>query len=143
MRLCRTYIQDNSNIWKSEEEERAKKTAEEEKKRERLRRAAEKKETSKERETQRKLTDTWKRIPQNERRKVECEESRARKLEMREIKENIWKKWRGRDRNGLTEVEKREKEVKRKEELQRKLDKLEEILESVRREDAERQKKKE
>ena len=66
MRACRDYIEENSKTWNNDEELRRQKKDEEEKKMERLRQAAIKKGRAKENEVQRKITETWRKIPQNE-----------------------------------------------------------------------------
>ena len=45
---------------------------------------------------QKKITESWKRLPEHERRRLEKEETRRSKLELRDAKINIWKKWRTR-----------------------------------------------
>ena len=44
--------------------------------------------------TQRKTTETLKKIPETDRKKLQLEEERKRKIELKYIKENMWKKWR-------------------------------------------------
>ena len=43
---------------------------------------------------QKKFNETWKLIPEHERRKILAEEEKIRRFELREAKINIWKKWR-------------------------------------------------
>ena len=47
------------------------------------------------RELQTKITDTLNKLPENEIEILEYEERKRRRLEIKEAKENIWKRWRG------------------------------------------------
>jgi hypothetical protein len=40
------------------------------------------------------MTETWKIIPEHEQKHIIKEEEKKRRLELREIKINVWKKWR-------------------------------------------------
>ena len=94
---------------------------EEEKKMERLREAARKKGKISEETMQRKISETWKTIPKNIQVPVQKTEEDARRRELRNVKENIWKKWRTcreKERN----KEKDEIEINRLETLKEKLD---------------------
>ena len=44
---------------------------------------------------QTKITDTLVKLPENERAILEYEERKKRRLEIKEARENIWKRWRG------------------------------------------------
>ena len=59
---------------------------------------------------QKKITESWKRLPEHERRRLEKEETRRRKLELRDAKINIWKKWRRKENSKETEPGARTKE---------------------------------
>ena len=43
---------------------------------------------------QKNIDETWKLIPEHERRKLLAEKAKNRRMELREVKVNIWKKWR-------------------------------------------------
>ena len=51
---------------------------------------------------QKKIDETWKLIPEHERRKLLAEEAKNRRMELREVKVNIWKKWRKSEKNTPT-----------------------------------------
>ena len=55
---------------------------------------------------QKKIDETWKLIPEHERRKLLAKEAKTRKMELREVKVNIWKKWRKRSDKNTTNTEK-------------------------------------
>ena len=77
---------------------------------------------------QKKINETWKLIPEHERRKLLAEEAKNRRMELREFKVNIWKKWRKRsDKITTTNNEKISKPM---EDIW--LEKLEETVERMR-----------
>ena len=46
---------------------------------------------------QQKISDSLKRMPERERAQAQAEETKQRRMELREAKVNIWKKWRGKE----------------------------------------------
>ena len=46
---------------------------------------------------QQKISDSLKRLPERERAQAQAEETKQRRMELREAKVNIWKKWRGKE----------------------------------------------
>ena len=94
LRECVRFLKENENTWKKDEDarttERQKKEQKNKLRQAELRKTAE----QKEKETQRKITETWKMLPEHEQRSLAKEEEKGRKLELREVKLNIWKKWR-------------------------------------------------
>jgi hypothetical protein len=83
---------------------------------------------------QKKITESWNRLPEHEKRRLEKEEARRRKLELRDAKINIWKKWRRKDKAKETEPG-----TKPEEEANREwLNKIEETLEKIRQEEESR-----
>ena len=86
------------------------------------------------RKSRQKITESWKRLPEHERRRLEKEEARRRKLEMRDAKINIWKKWRRKENSKETEPGARTEE----ETSRVWLDKIEETLEKIRQEEESR-----
>ena len=88
------FIKELENSWKIEEEERQ--TDRQKKERLNKKQQAEKryKEKATEKQIQQKISDTWKRIPEHEQLHLLKEEEKKKRLELREIKVNVWKKWR-------------------------------------------------
>ena len=58
---------------------------------------------------QKNIDETWKLIPEHERRKLLAEEAKNRRMELRELKVNIWKKWRKRSEKNTPTTEKASK----------------------------------
>ena len=75
-------------------------------------------------------------LPIREKEKFLAEEEKARRLELRAIKENIWKKWRNR-REGTVHKSGEEKDFE-KSEMEKTLEKLERIIERIKSEEIER-----
>ena len=94
MKICKKFIEENSKAWKDEDEMRKKKKDAEEKKTERLRTVAIKKGRLKENEVQRKILEALAEVPQMERNEYHKNEEDNRRKELRNVKENLWKKWR-------------------------------------------------
>jgi hypothetical protein len=92
-----------------------------------------KKETIKEKMTQKKLTESWKQLPDIERKNLLLEEERKRRFELREIKINIWKKWRGKE-----EKSKKKGKENQVENMTKTIERIDEILEIVKRENEDR-----
>ena len=102
---------------------------EEEKKQERIRIADEKKGNSGGENLQKKITDVLNKLPRKERENYLAEEEGERKLELKTIKENMWKKWgentipRGKQEidfdNSKLEGRLKNKEAEREEKLKR------------------------
>jgi hypothetical protein len=57
------------------------------------------------RQVQRKITSTWKLIPEHEQRQLMKEEETGRRMELREAKVNMWKRWRKEADEKKTETE--------------------------------------
>ena len=120
MRLCKEYIQENSSRWMGREDEEEK----ERKREERRLKAGGKKEESRRKQEEKKkvqkITDLLAKIPVVEAQRIEIEVKRRERNELKEIKENIWKKWRGK-----SEVLKRKEKIPREIEiLDKKLDEI-------------------
>ena len=77
------------------------------------------------RKKQRTIIDMMKRLPQKEREAIEIEENKVKRLDLQEIKQNLWRKWRGRKDQG----EKDEKNYDQ--EIRMKTDKITNILANV------------
>ena len=98
-----------------------------------MRRAAEKKEDFKRKVVQKKLTQNWLQIPEREKEKFRSEEEKRKRLELKEVKENLWR-WRNKPED---KVGKKRKMGDRKEKEfgEDQLRKIEEIIERVKVED--------
>ena len=59
---------------------------------------------------QQKITQTLKLLPEHERRKVSAEEEKRRKIELREAKIDVWKKWRQEPQEQISEKRKLQKQ---------------------------------
>ena len=94
LRECVGYIKENEKAWKREEEEKL--TERQKKEQKNKLKQAEKKQKEKEtdKQMQQKITESWKRIPEHERRHLLKEEEKRRRMELREVKINVWKRWR-------------------------------------------------
>ena len=84
----------------------------------------------KEGEIQTKITETWKELPKKVQNEYLRTEEDMRRKKMRNIKENLWKKWRT-SREKVRKREKEEVEVAKAKTLEEKLEKLEAIKQRV------------
>ena len=137
LRLCREIMAEEGHNWKISKERREKEREQKRTRDERLERAnKQKEETLKKletRERQSKITETLGKLPENRRILVERELDKERRVNLKEAREEVWKKWRqskgkvrmnpkvGRDNNDLEEkLKKVEAEVEKYEiELER------------------------
>ena len=85
LKECITYLKANEKTWKVEEEERL---TERKRKEAKNRKNQLQEKRSQERQLQLKITETWRRLPEHEQRHLK------RILDLREMKVNMWKKWR-------------------------------------------------
>ena len=99
LRLCTSYLKENSREWKmgKHQKEMENEIEKEKKKLERLSMAREKKESFERTMVQRKITATLKKLPEFERGKFLKDEEKCRLQDLKEVKENLWKKWRGKE----------------------------------------------
>ena len=81
---------------------------------------------------QKKITEAWKKLPEVERNRYIEEEEKRKRLELKEMKSNIWKKWRGKEKKQDEKAKKNDKEIELK------LEKLEEIIEKIKTEERKR-----
>ena len=123
LRLCKKYILENGRTWKINKEDRQ----DELKKNIRLIKVAEKKEEMRKNLIQKKLTECWLQLPEKEKHKFRGEEERRKRLELKEVKENLWK-WRTRQdkKNGS----KRKDQKGRTEDMDDNIMRLEDIIEN-------------
>ena len=119
MRLCTNFLKENDQKWKDKAKDEEKKNGKEKKK------EANKKDKEKEDKqtlVQKKIEETFKKLPSKEKERFVQEEIKKERLELREVKMKIWKTWRGK---------KQEQHDKKKIQLE----KLARILEKARREE--------
>ena len=113
-------LRENSNSWQDMQNK-----IEEREKKERFEMVSYKKEKLKEKEaikkTNKKISDMLETIPKVEAERIEMEIRNREKIELKEIKENLWKKWRGKKRIS----ENKTKIPKEADKLQEKLDEIE------------------
>ena len=70
------------------------------------------KNSKEEKELQTRITETWKRIPEHEKRHLVKVEEKRKRLELREAKVNVWKRWRKEEENTKMKVMKTNREEK-------------------------------
>ena len=110
MRVIRDYIEEvKANSWFRNKEIRRVRERAESEKRERLERASMKKEELGKRievqKRQQNLIEMMKKLPSKEQEAIEIEERKMKRLELQEIKENLWRKWRGKKDTRDSKVE--------------------------------------
>ena len=84
---CTRYLKHNEKAWQKEEEKNCKVA-----KCTRLKRASEQKTETLTRIRQKRITETWSRLPEEERRRLQAEENTRKRQELREAMINLWKK---------------------------------------------------
>ena len=131
MRCLKEIIKENSPNWETSKEKREKERIEAEKKAERKEKAREKKEKTMNNFVQKKITDALYKLPEKERNELKDEEIKVKRLELKEAKENVWKKWRNKKEKNDKQIEKNKTKT---EILELKLDKIEKALEKIREE---------
>ena len=89
LRECTRFLRENEKCWKEEENKNCKAA-----KNNRLNRAENQKVETLRKVQQKKITESWNRLPENEKKRLEQEEEKRRKLDLRDAKMNLWKKWR-------------------------------------------------
>ena len=132
-RECKRFIEGNGGKWRVGKEEKEM-VEEEKRKKERFGKIGKKKLEMKEKLIQKKLAETWLRLPEKEKVKFRNEEEKRRRLEMKTSRENLWK-WRGKMSKHM------EKDPEMVEKLEEKINDLEEILERVVKENKEVEKR--
>ena len=132
-RECKRFIKENGGRWRVCKEEKEM-VEDEKRKKERFGKIGKKKLEMKENLIQKKLAETWSRLPEKEKVKFRNEEEKRRRLEMKTSRENLWK-WRGKMSKHM------EKDPEMVEKLEEKINDLEEILERVVKENKEVEKR--
>ena len=85
---------------------------------------------------QQRLTEMMKRLPEKEKESIEIEERRMQRLELQEIKHNLWRKWRGKQKREEETVKEKNEDV-----MEKKLRIVEDTLRRVQEEKRENDKK--
>ena len=129
MRVIRDYIEEvKANSWFRNKEIRRVREKAESEKRERLERASKKKEELGKRievkKRQQNLIEMMKKLPSKEQEAIEIEERKMKRLELQEIKENLWRKWRGKK-------DTRDSKVENEDEIEIKTRKVEDVLAKI------------
>ena len=121
LRECVGYIKENEKAWKREDEDKL--TERQKKEQKNKLKQTEKKQNEQEanKQLQQKITETWKRIPEHEQIHMLKEEEKRRRMELREVKINVWKRWRKE-----TDVRKKQTEETNKTHQEAWLEKMEE-----------------
>ena len=132
LRECSNFLRDNEKKWLIDGETTKQKTKAENKAR-RLELARIQKEETAQKLRQKRINETWNRLPECEKRHLMKQEEKRRLLELRQLKVNIWRKWR---RKGEELNKPKEKTQTEREEIW--LEKLEETVERMRKESEKR-----
>ena len=123
-RVTRSLIEEcKTNNWIRNKEMRKEKEKLEKGKRERLEKVKRKKDEIEKKRKQQTLMEMIKKIPHREREIIEMEERKFKKLELQEMKQNLWRKWRGR--------RKEEKRDTGEDSIERQTTEIEKILEKL------------
>ena len=133
LRLCKEYLKENEQAWKQEGEDNIK-TA----KNRKLKLAEKQKQETLTRICQAKITETWNRLPKDQQKILQTEETTRSRFELRKAKINVWKKWRKKTDKNQPEEQRSQEESRRKSQEQAWLEKLEDTLERLRREKIEK-----
>ena len=131
-RICKLFLSEHADGWKKDTKQREKERQEIFERNERIAKGIKKKETLLKKLKQTKLTNLIESLPkkiQNE--KIEKEN----RLELQELKENIWKKWRGKKENS--------KKVAEKKKMEEKIENIEDLIKTLKCEEDQMRKKKE
>jgi colicin import membrane protein len=141
LRLCRDFLRENASEWTDRQEEQRVRKIEEERKAERLRKSERKKGKFEERKINEKIIVAIETLPKREREIFLADEEKRRRLELRSIKENLWRKWRNR-REENDQKSGEEKEFQ-KSEGGKMLEKLDKIIERLKFEEKDRDERRE
>jgi hypothetical protein len=127
LRMCKSYLRENRD-WKVIKKNKLIEKRKEEERKEQKSKADEKKRDIHEKENQKgvqmKITESLKRLPENERELFMREEGQRKRVELKEVRENLWRKWRGAGEGKILE---RKKNI---DELNEQLRRLEERTEN-------------
>ena len=132
LRECTSFLRENEKKWLLDGDTAKQKTKAENKKR-RLEIAKIQKEETLQRLRQKKIKETWNKLPECEKRNLIKQEEKKRLMELRQMKVNIWRKWRRKD-----EKEKKIEEKNQSDREETWLEKLEDTVERMRQESEKR-----
>ena len=121
------FIREHSPGWEISSERKMEEIKLEEEKRERLEKAAVKKRTTHENILRKKIEEKLRALPKETANEFESGEERQRRIDLKEAKENTWKKWRK-----ATKL--KAPKATNKEQLEIKLSRIEQLLEKVKKE---------
>ena len=136
-RLCSKFLRENCEGWENQREMRDMEMQQEEKKQLRLSKATRLKVTLNTKLVQKKITDCLQKLSEKDRNRIMEDENGRRLCEMKEVKENLWKRWRS-ENEKETEV-KPEAEILK--EMEDKLEKIEKMVEIQKIEEGEKNKR--
>ena len=108
MKLCREYIQENSQVWQEREvdrQEEAVSLGRLERKQKAEYKQLKFREQQLRKEKSGKITDMLKELPVEEQEKLKKEQRQRDGKLLKEIKDNMWKKWRGNQKKGAKQVQ--------------------------------------
>ena len=128
IRLSVSFIKENSPAWEKTKERKIEERKLEIEKSERLEIAELKKRKAQEKDIKDKIMEKMKILPQEKVKEMESNEERERRLDLKEAKENLWRKWR--KGNRLKEP----RPTSSKEQLELKLKKIETMLIAINKE---------
>ena len=134
-------MRENTTEWTDRQEDVKQKKLEEERKVERLKTCERERRRFEKGVLKDKIVVALETLPLMERENFLAKEERERKLEMKSVKENLWKKWRNRRAETMPKSGE-EKEFERSE-LEKKLEKLDRIIERIKSEEREREERRE
>ena len=95
LRWCKKFLKENTKTWQTLDDERKTRLKKEEIEERKLIASEKKGKLLEKLKIQTKITDSLKMLPADEQRKFNQEENRRKRQELKEIKENLWRKWRG------------------------------------------------
>ena len=141
LRMCRDFMRENAREWSEKRDLEEKRKSEEERKADRLEKCSREKEKLQKKIVEEKISAALRSLPREERERYIAEEEKEKRIEMKTIKENIWKKWRNRrEENRQKSGEERDFE---KADKSHRLEKLEKIIQRLKSEELEREAMKE
>ena len=137
LRMCRDFMRENAREWSEQRDLEEKRKGEEERKTDRLEKCNREKEKLQKKIIEEKISAALSSLPREERERYIAEEEKEKRIEMKNIKENIWKKWRNRrEENRQKSGEERDFE---KADKSHRLEKLEKIIQRLKSEELERE----
>ena len=93
LRECTRFLKENEKTWKKDGDNQLTERQKKEIKNKEKQAQARRKSKTEEKQKQKRIDETWQLLPAQKRQPL-IEEEKRRRLELREMKLNIWKKWR-------------------------------------------------